>query len=199
MKAVLLRTSVLGLLASHGLAQAESPQLYGRLNLGIQQMRVHGKASSTRLSNYRSVLGIRGGEDLGEGLRVLFQVEGTLSPDTGAGAVAARDTRVGLAGRWGTLFAGNWTTPYNSASSGLDPFYPTTAGARELSWPKRSSRLVAASATSMLALVQVRADAARQKPVGQRSAHRLPPRSKMTLPPPPREFSRRAPFVAATG
>ncbi|MFC5478782.1 porin [Massilia suwonensis] len=128
MQASLIRTSLLGLLASHGLAQAEPPQLYGRLNLGIEQMGVHGGTSSARLSNYRSVFGVRGGEDLGGGLRALFQVEGTLSPDTGAGAVAARDTRVGLAGRWGTLFAGNWTTPYNSASAGLDPFYPTTAG-----------------------------------------------------------------------
>jgi predicted porin len=130
MKATIVRTSLLGLLSGHGLAQAELPQVYGRLNLGIEDMRVHGHghASSARLSNYRSVFGLRGSEELGDGLRVLFQVEGTLSPDTGAGAVAARDTRVGLAGHWGTLFAGNWTTPYTAASAGLDPFYPTTAG-----------------------------------------------------------------------
>jgi predicted porin len=130
MKATTLRTTLLGLLSGHGLAQAESPQLYGRLNLGIEDMRVHGEnhASTARLSNYRSVFGVRGSEDLGDGLKLLFQVEGTLSPDTGAGAVAARDTRVGLEGRWGTLFAGNWTTPYNAASAALDPFYPTTAG-----------------------------------------------------------------------
>jgi predicted porin len=130
MKTTILRTSLLGLLAGHGLAQAEATQLYGRLNLGVEDMRVHGdgQATSVRLSNYRSVFGVRGGEELGDGLKLLFQVEGTLSPDTGAGAVAARDTRVGLEGHWGTLFAGNWTTPYNAASASLDPFYPTTAG-----------------------------------------------------------------------
>jgi predicted porin len=130
MKATIFRTTLLGLLAGHGLARAEAPQLYGRLNLGVEDMRVHAddRASSLRLSNYRSVFGVRGSEDLGGGLALLFQVEGTLSPDTGAGAVAARDTRVGLEGRWGTLFAGNWTTPYNAASAALDPFYPTTAG-----------------------------------------------------------------------
>jgi len=130
MKATIYRTSLLGLLAGHSLAQAEPPTIYGRLNLGVEDIRVHGDAhaASVRLSNYRSVFGVRGSEDLGDGLQLLFQVEGTLSPDTGSGALAARDTRVGLAGQWGTLFAGNWSTPYNTASSGLDPFYPTTAG-----------------------------------------------------------------------
>lgn len=132
MKAKIYRTSLLYLLTAHGLAQAEAeaPTIYGRLNLGVEDIRVHGNehASSVRLSNYRSVFGVRGNEDLGDGLQLLFQVEGTLSPDTGSGAVAARDTRVGLSGHWGTLFAGNWSTPYNTASAGLDPFYPTTAG-----------------------------------------------------------------------
>lgn len=130
MKVTIFRTSLLGLLAVRGLAQAEPPQIYGRMNLGVEDIRVHGNegASPVRLSNYRSVFGVRGSEDLGDGLRLLFQVEGTLSPDTGSGAIAARDTRVGLSGHWGTLFAGNWSTPYNTASAGLDPFYPTTAG-----------------------------------------------------------------------
>jgi predicted porin len=130
MRTTILHTSLLGLLSAHSLAQAETPQLYGRLNLGIEDMRVRGGAgpASVRLSNYRSVFGVRGSEALAGDAHLIFQVEGTLSPDTGSGAVAARDTRVGLEGRWGTLFAGNWTTPYNSASAGLDPIYPTTAG-----------------------------------------------------------------------
>jgi len=127
-----LRSALLGLLATPALAMADPLQLYGRLNLGVENMRLHGagggNGAETRLSNYRSVFGVRGSEAIGNGLRVIFQVEGTLSPDTGAGGVAARDTRVGLEGDWGTLFAGNWTTPYNAATAGLDPFYPTTAG-----------------------------------------------------------------------
>lgn len=111
-------------------AQAqEGMQLYGRLNVALEALRSSGSGDSVqRLSNNRSVLGLRGSEALGGGWQALFQVEGTLSPDTGAGSIAARDTRVGIAGPWGTLFAGNWTLPYNSATSALDPFYPTTAG-----------------------------------------------------------------------
>lgn len=116
-------------LAAASCAQAQDGvQLYGRLNLAIEALHASGGDRVRRLSNNRSVLGLRGSEKLGGGWQALFQVEGTLSPDTGAGAIAARDTRVGIAGPWGTLFGGNWTLPYNSASSALDPFYPTTAG-----------------------------------------------------------------------
>ena len=107
----------------------ENVQLYGRLNVALEALHASGGGANVqRVSNNRSVLGVRGSEDLGGGWQALFQVEGTLSPDTGAGSIAARDTRVGIAGPWGTLFAGNWTLPYNSATSALDPFYPTTAG-----------------------------------------------------------------------
>ncbi|MBB3223003.1 porin [Pseudoduganella umbonata] len=102
-------------------------QVYGRLNVSLEAARAPG-AHVGRMVNNRSVLGFKGSEDLGGGLKALFQVEGTLAPDTGAGEIARRDTRVGLEGPFGTLFAGHWTTAYNGATSGLDPFYPTTAG-----------------------------------------------------------------------
>lgn len=102
-------------------------QIYGRLNVGLESLQNDGTRVS-RLSNNRSVLGFNGSEDLGGGTRIIFQIEGTLSPDTGAGSPAARDTRLGIQGAAGTLFAGNWVTPYNGATAGLDPYYPTTAG-----------------------------------------------------------------------
>ncbi|SDH17210.1 MULTISPECIES: porin [unclassified Duganella] len=111
-----------------GSATAQSNvQIYGRLNVGLESLQNDGTRVS-RLSNNRSVLGFNGSEDLGGGTRIIFQIEGTLAPDTGAGSPAARDTRLGIQGSAGTLFAGNWVTPYNGATAGLDPYYPTTAG-----------------------------------------------------------------------
>jgi hypothetical protein len=60
------------------IAQSEPVVLYGRLNVA-------------RESNDRSVIGFRGAGDLGDGVQALFQVEGTLAPDTGARSPAARD------------------------------------------------------------------------------------------------------------
>ncbi|MFZ5527834.1 MAG: porin [Pseudomonadota bacterium] len=113
-----------------GLAQSGSSlSIYGRLNTGLEQVRISGESGVTRLSNYRSVLGFRGEEALGGGLRALWQLEGSLALDSGAGSsFTNRDTRVGLAGPWGTVFAGVWTLPYTAATSAFDPFYPTTAG-----------------------------------------------------------------------
>lgn len=126
--------SALMLAACAASAQAQTQvQLYGRLNASVEYVKASATAdgprlSQQRVSNNRSVLGFRGSEDLGGGVSAIFQVEGTLSLDTGAGELARRDTRVGLDGGFGTLFAGHWVTAYNGATSGLDPFYPTTAG-----------------------------------------------------------------------
>lgn len=110
-------------------AGAQPPvQLYGRLNVSAEYVRAAAAGKQVRVANNRSVMGLRGSEELGGGLRAVFQVEGTLAPDTGAGEIARRDTRVGLDGAFGTLFLGHWTTAYTGATSGLDPFYATTAG-----------------------------------------------------------------------
>lgn len=128
MKTTLLARAILALFSGHAAAQEGPVQIYGRLNLGLEAVDHDGGRHAIRESNYRSVLGFRGSEALGGGPRLIYQVEGSLALDTGAGALASRDTRVGLEGRWGTLFGGNWSTPYNSATASLDPFYPTTAG-----------------------------------------------------------------------
>jgi predicted porin len=128
-----MKTSTLIRLCTLSACAAATPfvhaqvQVYGRLNVALESARAPG-VQVERMVNNRSVLGFKGTEDLGGGLKALFQVEGTLAPDTGAGEIARRDTRVGLEGPFGTVFAGHWTTAYNGATSGLDPFYPTTAG-----------------------------------------------------------------------
>lgn len=101
--------------------------LYGRLTTALEHAS-GGERRVSRLSNYRSVLGLRGEEDLGGGLRAVWQLEGAVALDTGGGWLSNRDTRVGLAGPWGTAFLGAWTLPYTGATSAFDPFYPTTAG-----------------------------------------------------------------------
>lgn len=114
-------------------AQAQSSvTVYGRLNVAVESVGSSGapvSRSVVRETNNRSVLGFRGEEDLGDGLRALFQIEGSLAVDTGGGnSFANRDTRIGLNTPWGLLFLGHWGTPYLLSTSGLDPYYPTTAG-----------------------------------------------------------------------
>ncbi len=66
----------------------------------------------SRLTSNSSLLGFRGTEDLGNGLKAIFQFETGISADTGMGTTfSARDTFVGLTSGWGTLVGGNLTHP----------------------------------------------------------------------------------------
>ena len=134
---IMKKTAALGfaVVALPAVAQnASNVQVYGRLNITAENVRSSVNAmgasvgNTVRLANNRSVLGFRGTESLGDGYQALWQIESAVSLDTGIGGVAARDTRVGISTPWGTIFGGNWTTPYTSATQGFDPFYPTTAG-----------------------------------------------------------------------
>ncbi|RWA50767.1 porin [Cupriavidus sp. UYMSc13B] len=108
--------------------------IYGRLNTAVEYVTVNTATDGTRLgntarvTNNRSVFGLRGEEQLANGLKAIWQIESTLSVDNGAGQIAARDTRLGLQSTYGTLFMGNWDTPYTSSTKAYDPYYPTTAG-----------------------------------------------------------------------
>ncbi|UXH76350.1 porin [Roseateles amylovorans] len=120
---------MLGSVAQAANGGGAGPVVYGRLNLGLEQVGGGGRGSLSRLSNDRSVLGFRGEESLGDGWSAVWQIEGSVLVDTGGGtSLANRDTRLGLSGPWGTAFGGVWTLPYTAATSGFDPFYPTTAG-----------------------------------------------------------------------
>ncbi|WP_042883032.1 porin [Cupriavidus necator] len=118
-----------------GEASAQSSVvIYGRINTALEYSSATTATDGTRLggtgrlTNYRTVFGLRGDEPLAYGLKAIWQIESTVSLDTGAGQIAARDTRLGLESHYGTVFMGNWDTPYTTATKGYDPYYPTTAG-----------------------------------------------------------------------
>lgn len=95
--ACIATASACAVAAAH--AQA-SVVIYGRLNVAMENASQTGAGILSRMANHRSVLGFRGEEDLGDGLRALWQLEGAVSLGTGGGGAFNRDVRVGLAGRW---------------------------------------------------------------------------------------------------
>jgi predicted porin len=73
--------------------------------------------------------GVRGTEDLGDGMKAVFQLEQFFQPDTGgAGRSAAdpsgfsRSAWVGLAGRFGQVTLGRHTSPYYVSMQMVNPF-----------------------------------------------------------------------------
>ena len=91
------------------------------------------------LQNNSSLIGFKGTEDLGNGLKALFQAETTLNI-TGAGAVATqtgnsafgglRDSYVGMNSKYGTVLAGYLSTPFRSALTSFDVLPGATGSGR---------------------------------------------------------------------
>jgi predicted porin len=108
--------------------------LYGTLYIDFETVRGTGSTvaandlpSRNRVSSNSSNFGFRGTEKLSGGNEAWFQIEmGSVSIDTGGGALAGRNSAVGMRGDWGTVFLGQWDTPYKNATSNLDPFGNTS-------------------------------------------------------------------------
>ncbi len=109
MKKSLLATS-LTLVASAAFAQAT---IYGRINTTVERQDSAG-VKTTAVQNNSSRLGFKGTEDLGGGLKVGYQLEHGFNSDTGMATHGngfwARQSEVNLAGQFGTLRLGNFTS-----------------------------------------------------------------------------------------
>lgn len=74
----------------------------------------------TRVNSNSSYIGFKGTEDLGDGLKAIFQFETGFNTDAGIYSGSARDTFVGLQGGWGTIKLGNLTGPTRAIGTTLD-------------------------------------------------------------------------------
>jgi len=93
--------------------------IYGRIVGGVESdsIKVVGGASQTQtnVEDYLSWIGFKGQEDLGNGLKAIWNVEnyiivdGTGTPAHGQGTFASRDTFIGLSGNFGTVRLGKLT------------------------------------------------------------------------------------------
>jgi predicted porin len=114
-KYVLFSIMALGSIA----ASAQSgPTIYGRIVLSFDRT-VHGSGDiQTQIRSNASRWGIRGTEDLGNGLKALYGYEFGVPADTG-GAMTTRHSYVGLSGAFGTIALGR----LDSGSATRSPIY----------------------------------------------------------------------------
>lgn len=112
-------------------AQAQtSVQVYGRLNMDMESIHISNAtggadAGMTRMSSNSSRLGFRGTEDLGNGLKAIFQIESSVNPDSGTGTLSGRDSFVGLQGGWGKLRMGIMDDAFKGMGGYTDRFKGT--------------------------------------------------------------------------
>jgi predicted porin len=115
-------------LAPAAMAQTANPvTLYGRVYATFESVEAKGGsvaevARRNRVSDQSSLLGVRGTEDLGGGLKAFFQLETGFKPDENNTAFAQRNSAVGLQGGWGSVLLGRWDTPFKVVTTAIDPY-----------------------------------------------------------------------------
>lgn len=92
-------------------ASANAPTVYGQFNVAVEDVTDQGH----NVVNRNSRVGIKGSQDLGNGLSAVYQFETTVNVQGGntgnGGWGAQRNTFVGLGGGFGTVVMGRHDTP----------------------------------------------------------------------------------------
>jgi len=124
-----------GLAASSFTANAGDATLYGRLHISLDQIERAGatikQGDELDFSDRKSALGVKGSEDLGDGMKAFYKLEFSVNP-AGEGSIGTRDRYVGLKGGMGTVKFGTVTTNYKKTSAQIDPFWHTAAMGQSL-------------------------------------------------------------------
>lgn len=110
MKKTLIAAAVAAALPAAAFAQT-NVTLSGFVKLGVAQTKYSDgpagtNGSGTSLDDGSSRFIISGSEDLGNGMRGIFQVDTRFRPDVGSGTLASGNSFVGLAGGFGTIRLG---------------------------------------------------------------------------------------------
>lgn len=141
MQKKLIALAVAGLVAAPAFAATSNVDVYGQLTLAVDHLNRDSTTvdDSNALASYASRIGFKGSEDLGGGMKALWQIENQFNLDgahndlpasvTGGGGSSfsdsLRNTFVGLSGGFGTVLGGRHDTPYKLATGKLDPFADT--------------------------------------------------------------------------
>ncbi|MET3133675.1 putative porin [Oxalobacteraceae bacterium GrIS 1.11] len=128
MKQTLSALAILALCGGAASAQS-SVTLYGVVDMGLSQDRGGAQGAATRVTSgmaTQSRWGLRGNEDLGDGLAAFFVIEGGLHADTGGSTqnntLFGRNAAVGLRGGLGAVSLGVQDTPlFTTLNSIVDP------------------------------------------------------------------------------
>ena len=142
MKKKLLMAAVgAALVAGPTVAVHAAPTLYGHFHMSLDRFD-NDTTEDGRVSSNSTRIGVRGTEDLGGGLKSIYQLEtGVTQLDDGTGGSAGaqlglggqlRNSFVGFAGDWGAVKVGRHDTPAKDLNRKLDRFNEEIGDARNI-------------------------------------------------------------------
>lgn len=147
MKKNLLAIAVGAAVAFPGLALADGPTVYGKVNLSLENISVDPKPGAPEnddrweLANNASRLGVKGDFDLDvAGLKAFYKAEFEIHPDDGVESsegdvdqvIDQRDIYGGIEGGFGALQAGYFDSPLKDAQLDVDQFNDLNGDIKEI-------------------------------------------------------------------
>ncbi|MFK5986186.1 MAG: porin [Pseudomonadota bacterium] len=134
-------------------AMASGPVLYGKLHMELSYIDNGGapglEYSSANLASNSSRIGVKGSEDLGNGLKAGYLIEWSVGMDGGSD-LGQRNRAVTLSGGFGTALFGRWDTPMKSLGRKVDLFGERYGDTRQLT---RSNALIDNRLNNVIAYV----------------------------------------------
>jgi predicted porin len=122
----LLAMAVAGVMAAPMAAQADVT-VYGKFKMGVSSVDDGSGNSGLAVTTDASRLGVKGSNDLGDGMEAIYQLETEVFPDASGAATFGRNTFVGIKAGWGKVRLGKFDTAYKSTTGKMDPFADTAA------------------------------------------------------------------------
>ena len=139
MKKSLIALAVAGVVSAPAFAASSNVDVYGQVRMSIDSVNAGNSPTPVAgvnndgwtMTDRVSRIGFKGAEDLGGGMKGIWQIETGLDIDAAAaanplGGQGLRNSFVGLAGGFGTVVLGKHDTPYKMAGS-ADLFGDTAA------------------------------------------------------------------------
>lgn len=146
MKKSILAIAVAATMAAPAAVMA-APTVYGNVHLSLNAADndVDGADNNLKVSSNTSAIGVKGSEDLGNGLKAIYKVEfqvlagpgpdvfpdsgglygSSITTGQGIGDLTGRDQFMGLKAGWGALKFGTMSTNYKQMGGKVDPLYRT--------------------------------------------------------------------------
>lgn len=130
MQKKLIAVAVAGLVSGAAFAQS-NVTIYGQVRVSVDRVDLSTQNQDRmQVSDEASRIGFKGAEDLGNGLKAVWQWESALNTTNSTTiGTTQRNTFLGLAGGFGTVLAGTHDTPYKLGGS-ADLFGDTAADAQ---------------------------------------------------------------------
>jgi len=129
----ILAVAIATAFAAPAFAATSNVDIYGRINMAVTWYNDQpSNINDLGIGSYASRIGFKGSEDLGGGLKGIWQIESGVNLDEQNGTLASRNSFLGLAGGWGTALVGNHDTPLKLVGRKVDLFGDTIGDSRNV-------------------------------------------------------------------